>query len=117
MAAPIENIIDPSTGLKTLWKNPNASKLFDIDCAGEMTDTDTLTGVGTAVSTSQSLVDGSSNVTISGETHDSSQKMQMRIAGGTDLEDYRIVLTGTTTAGDTVVAEVMLRVRSNPAEV
>lgn len=113
----VENIIDATTGLKVLWKKPGDSFLYDIECVEKMRTSDTLSSVGTAVVTNMGNVSGSGDPTASGETQNNATIMQLRLAGGDDLEDYKIGLTGTTAGGDSVVAEVLLRVRANPADV
>ena len=118
MTAPTENIIDASTGLPVLWKHPDENKLFDMDMEPEMRAGDTLSAAtNPATSTNLGNVTGSANVSLGVPTHNSAQKLQVRISGGTDLEDYRIKIEGTTAGGDTVIGEGILRVRNDPVDV
>ena len=55
-------------------------------------------------------VTGSSNITITGLTHDSSTTVQGKISSGTAGEKYRIEGSVITTGGDTIEFETLLEV-------
>ena len=106
----IQNEIDPSTGLRTLTKKPATSRLFDIDVSNELRAGDTVSGIGTPTVTNLGKVAGSGDVTILTPTHDSATKLQMRISAGDDGEQYVIQTVFTTSGGDSIEVEVLMKV-------
>lgn len=107
----IENKIDTATGLVVLTKKSGETRLLDMDCTNYMRASDTIASISPVTVTSRGLIEGSTDVTVSGSVHDSAQIVQASYAAGTDLEDYIVQATITTTAGDVLTPKALLRVR------
>ena len=97
--------------LPTLEKQPWDDRLYDI----VFDETEFRTGESIASITSVTgatlgWVYGSSDLTISGETHDSDRTVQFRGAGGTKLEGYKITARVVTDQSNSIEADVLLKV-------
>ena len=102
---------DQRTGLHALQKYSGEDKDFAIDFQNLLKAGDSLNSITSVVSTSESLVTGSSNVTL-GTTTIVGTTVEFGIAAGTDGEDYVLKATVDTTDGETLIAEGLLRVRN-----
>lgn len=101
---------DPETDLFVLTKQPWEELRYDMDFSGQMRDGDDLSSVSTVVVTNMGEVVGSDDVTASGETV-SGDIAQVKLSGGTDLENYKITIRAITTDGDKIEGDGMLYVR------
>jgi len=100
---------DTSTGLEFLIKQPGEDRLYDVPFSGLLRTGDTLTSVVVAQE-NQGNVTGSTDLTLGAVSNDGATA-QVRISEGTDGEDYKLEFTGTTTNGDTLEMDVMIKVR------
>lgn len=91
-------------------KQPGDDRLYDFDLSDVLREGDTITSIGAPQQTKAGLVAGSEDLALSGQTF-SGQVAQLRIAGGTDGENYKVTVTVTTAGGDTVEADGWLHVR------
>lgn len=98
--------------LPTLEKQPWDDRLYDIVFdETEFRSTEVISSVTSIISTTLGWAYGSSDLTISGETHDSNRTVQCRISGGTKLEGYKItVRVATTSPSNSIEADVLLKV-------
>lgn len=101
---------DDTTGLHILDKTVAESILFDCNLSKRMRTADTIASVSSVVATKRSLVTGSSELTVE-TTASSGTTAQVRLSGGTAGEEYIIVFTVLTTAGDTVTGSGLLQVQ------
>lgn len=113
MAVKRENIIDPTTGLVTLRKKPDESRVFDIDATKYMRDADTITSITSMVAVAAGNVTQVNPLAIGSKTHDSAQTMQAGFSGGTNGEDYEIDVVFVTTAEPILHVKIMLWVRED----
>ena len=111
---PETQFIDAETGLVTLRKKPGESKKFDVDMTSYMASGDTISAVADPpAQVDMGRVTGTTTITIGTPTHDSAQKVQVRISAGTDGENYKITFIVTTTNGDSLHPDVMLYIRED----
>lgn len=101
---------DPDTDLFVLTKQPWEELRYDMDFSGQMRDGDDLSSVSAVVITNMGQVVGSGDVTSSGEVV-SGDIAQVKLSGGTDLENYKITIRAITTDGDKIEGDGMLYVR------
>lgn len=100
---------DPSTGLEFLIKQPDESRLYDVPFTGLLRTGDTVSSASVSQE-KQGNVAGSSDLTLGSVANDTTSA-QVRISGGTDGEDYKLEFKATTTNGDTLEMDVMIKVR------
>lgn len=93
-----------------LRKHPSESLLYDFKFS-EKLGTNTLQTGEAASSTKLGRIAGSANLTIS-NVNRSGTIVQVRFAGGTDDEDYRVAVTCPDSQGNTLVIEAILQVRT-----
>lgn len=91
--------------IQTLDKQPSESRLYIMEFAPNMGQTETITGV-------TSVVAAPSGLTLSGSATFSGTQASQRIAGGTDGVLYKVTFIVTTSGGNTLEGEGNLRVRS-----
>lgn len=91
--------------LPTLEKQPTESLLYDMDFVGRLEDGETLTAV--------SAVTGSPSGLTIGTASYSGTRAQFRISGGTSGTTYKITVTVTTSASNTLEGEGNLFVRDS----
>jgi len=84
-------------------KQPAESRLFTMEFAALLATGETLAGVTSVTD------DPTGTLTLTGETYSGSQA-SVRIAGGTDGVTYKITFVVTTSAGNTLEAEGLLKV-------
>ena len=101
---------DPETGLHILDKTVAESILFDCNLSKRMRTADTIASISSVVATRRALVVGSSELTV-GDKAFSGTIAQVRLSGGTAGEEYIIVFTVLTTAGDTITGSGILQVQ------
>lgn len=104
-------VFDQRTGLQALSKRSAEDRVYYVDFVNLIASGDSLSAVGSVASTNQSLVTGSSNVTLGTTTISDTSIKIAGIAGGTAYEDYVLKASATTTNGETLETEVLLRVR------
>lgn len=92
-----------------LRKQPSEERLFSFDMSPRMAAATTITGIDLLQAVSQGFVDGSQAVTISNQTA-SGQTVTAKFAGGTSGEHYKITCRCTTSDGQKIEAEGLLRV-------
>lgn len=102
---------DNDTGLQVLTKQPNESRLYDMNFGGKMRAGDTLSSIVLSAFVNMGNVAGSTGITL-GVAAISGNVVQVRVAAGQDLENYKITHRVTTSpSGDTLEGDGLLYVR------
>lgn len=101
---------DPDTDLFVLTKQPWEELRYDMDFSDQMREGDDLASVSAVVVTNMEQVVSSSDVTSSGGVV-SGDIAQVKLSGGTHLENYKITIQAITTDGDKIEGDGMLYVR------
>ena len=102
--------IDPNSGLEAFIKQPDESRVYTFEFAA-LLGANTVDTVVSVTGVNQGLVDGSAALTVGAGTDDNISKVQVRLSGGTDGEDYKIEATVTDSGTNTLQGEGMLQVR------
>ncbi len=102
------DIVDPN--LPAFVKRPAETRTLDVEFASVLLAGRTLSGGAAATATKQARVTPSDDVTLSGLAL-SGTKFQLKVAAGTDEEDYLIDLRATDSGGDAVQDFVLVQVR------
>jgi hypothetical protein len=113
----IENLLDAESGLRALWKKPGEVRVFDIDVGPYVRDGAVISTNDISTVTNLGKVSGSGALTAEDEVNDGAQRLQFKVSGGTDLENYRIKIPFVTDAGSELEADVILYVREDPADI
>lgn len=107
----IQNVIDEETELKLLRKHTGTERLYDIQLdADQLQASDTISSVTSLTPVNLGKVSGSTNITVTGTTHDSAQTIQATIGAGTSGEKYRLDYIVVMTSGDTISGSVIMEV-------
>ena len=99
-----------ASSLEELEKEAVESIIFDMDFTNQFVSGESISSIGTVVSTSSDNVSGSSNVTLGTPTF-SGNIVQVRISGGTQYEQYTVTITVNTTLANFIQGEGLLRVK------
>ena len=97
--------------LQNTEKQVAEAVILQFDFSADMATDETISTVSSVTPVSQAEVVGSSNVTC-GSNAASGQIAQTLVSGGTNLELYKITCIVTTSAGQTLETECMMRVRN-----
>lgn len=97
--------------LQTTEKQVAEAVLLQFDFSADMAADETISTVSSVTPVNQGEVGGSSNVSCGSNTA-SGQIAQTLCSGGTNLELYKITCIVTTSAGQTLETEGLLRVRN-----
>ncbi len=103
-------LIDAKTGLPYLTKQPSEDRLYEMDFSALLAAGETLSSVSSITQAARGNVQGAASLVI-GSGAASGAKVQFRISGGTDGEDYKITVVATTSQGNTLEGEGWLYVR------
>lgn len=96
--------------LQTIFKQSYEERLFQFDFSGLMSASATISSIVSVASVSRGDVDGSSNITISGQTA-SEQLVQALFVGGTSGETYKITAKVVDSEGQKLELDGLLRVQ------
>lgn len=93
-------------------KQPGESKLYQFDFTNGLEDSETISSINSLTFVNLGRVDGSSDITISGQTI-SSKFVQCRIAEGQDHEEYQVTCKVTTTLSNILELDGILHIRDD----
>lgn len=102
-------LIDDVTGLGVLIKQPIEVRTFRMDFSNLLYRA-TISSISAVTPINQGLVQGSVNVSVSNQVA-AAEHVDFTVSGGTNNENYKIVVTVVDTAGNTLQAEGLLYVR------
>lgn len=102
-------LIDDATGLGVLVKQPTEVRTFRMDFSNLLYGA-TISSISAVTPVNQGLVQGSVNVTVSAQVV-TAEYAEFKLSGGTNGENYKIVVTVADSAGNVLQAEGMLYVR------
>lgn len=103
--------IDAITGLEAFVKQPSESRLYTFDFTA-LLGNGTIASVTSVVQENQSLVSGSSDLTLGSPTTNNLKLVQIRILAGTNYEDYKITALIVDSGGNILEGEGLIRVRN-----
>lgn len=104
-------MITPDKVLPCKVKAPWEDRLYNIVLSDDdFAAAEFIASVTSVTAASCGLVHGSSDITISGATHDANRTVQARISGGTELEEYIITARVETTGSNKIQVQVKLLV-------
>jgi len=92
-----------------LEKTPEESLLFDMNFSNRLVSGETISAVTNSSFTNNGLVSGSTNITL-GDAAYTGGIVQIRISGGQLYEQYTVMLSITTSLGNTRVGKGLLRI-------
>jgi hypothetical protein len=96
------------TASQTLCKQPSEKRKFEMQFTNLLTTGETVTGVFEV--RSELIGGGPTDLTITGETVESSNKVTMWIAGGTHAQRYRVEVVVGTSGGAILEGDGILKV-------
>ena len=101
--------IDPKTDLGVLFKQPYEEIRLTMPCTPRMRDGDTVSNVDDV--TVSNITNNGTGTVVAADQQTDGSSIQCTYSGGADKEDYKVTIKFTTTGGDKLEVDGLLKVR------